>query len=203
MTPVGRVPAGKLRSVVTYMEMTERPSPESNSSLARPTLPPPGVSVSVPESMPVSTYLSLYRGVGEAWLWWERLRLSVDELADILSHPAVEVRTLFVNGALAGYSELDGRIAGEIELTFFGLMPSFIGRGLGRFLLETSVAAAWRKKPRRLWLHTCSEDHPFAASLYRRVGFRPYRTDTTLIDDPRRTGLLPVTAAPHVPMADI
>jgi GNAT superfamily N-acetyltransferase len=68
--------------------------------------------------------------------------------------------------------------ADQIELDTFGLVPRYIGQGLGGPLLTAVVQLAWREAPnaRRLWLHTSSEDHPAARPNYERRGFRLYRT---------------------------
>ena len=151
-------------------------------------------------------YRALYRAVGERWLWWERLVLGDSELAAILDDREVEVRLLRVDGEIAGYSEIDGRANdGAVEIAFLGLTPAFTGRGLGRVLLAATLRAAWTGRGtgavHRVWLHTCDHDHPDALRLYRSAGFRIVRRETMLIDDPRIGGLLPLTAAPHIPLA--
>jgi ribosomal protein S18 acetylase RimI-like enzyme len=186
--------AGRLRSLVTYLEMTAPPW------ATRPPSPSlPGIEVRRLAGLAVAEYRRLYRAVGEPWLWWERLVLSDGELAAVLAGPGVELRVLVRNGVFAGYSELDCR-AGEVEIAYFGLVPDAIGIGLGRLLLTATLVAAWARRPRLVWLHTCSEDHPGALAFYERVGFRVYRRDEVVIDDPRVSGLLPAEAAPHVPI---
>jgi GNAT superfamily N-acetyltransferase len=122
----------------------------------------------------VELYRSLYDAVGRPWHWVDRKRLSDDELARILGDPAVEVHVLRVGGEPAGYAELDRRVAGEIELAYFGLMPAFVGQGLGGYFLRWAVARAWSYAPRRVWVHTCTLDHPSALPCYLRAGFREY-----------------------------
>ena len=98
----------------------------------------------------------------------------------------------------AGYFELDRRKPGECELGFFGLMPDFIGRGLGRWLLEKAVDAAWSAPDvGRVWVHTCNLDHPRALGLYQKVGFVPFKQFEEPMRDPRLVGLpwpMPKTA---------
>ena len=82
-------------------------------------------------------------------------------LTAIVHHDDVAVYVLYAGGVPAGYSELDGRRKPEVELAYFGLVPEFIGRGLGAPFLRWTVDEAWaRHRPRRLWLHTCSLDTP-------------------------------------------
>ena len=113
------------------------------------------------------------------------------DLAAILSEPGVEIRVLRKGNAVAGYSELDRRRAGEVEIAYFGLKPAFIGLGLGHYLMEHTLRAAWATAPKRVWVHTCTEDHPGALAFYARAGFRAYRAQEVLIDDPRISGRLP------------
>lgn len=185
--------SGKLRSTITYLEMT-KPPPDAPSA-------PAGVTAERLDEVPVPLYRDLYRRVGEPWLWWERLAVSDDALAAVLNDPAVEVVLFRSDGAVIGYTELDRREPGEVEIAFFGLVPEAIGQGLGRHFFTHALALAWRDKPRRVWLHTCTEDHPKALAFYQAAGFRPCRRETIVIDDPRVIGLLPPGAAPHVPHA--
>lgn len=183
--------AGTLRSVITYLEMTKPPRYRD--------APLPGATVERVEPVPLPLYRDLYRRVGEPWLWWERLTITDDTLATVLNDPAVEVYLFRRAGEVVGYCELDRREAGAVEIVFFGLVPEAIGRGLGRRVFARVVALAWQSAPRRVWLHTCTEDHPKALRFYVAAGFRPYRRQTVFIEDPRVTGLLPPDAAPHVP----
>lgn len=200
--PVARDPAlapGKLRQVVTYMEMTQPPWGER----ALPANPPPrtDVSVALIDQVSLGDYRALHRSVGEAWLWWERPVMSDAALEAILNDPGIEIRYLYVGGEVAGFSELETGRTGEVKLAYFGVAPAFIGAGLGRYLLCETLVAAWASRPRRVWLHTCDHDHPNALAFYRRAGFRPYRIEKVVIDDPRGLGLLPADAAPQIPLA--
>ncbi|MGF1639957.1 MAG: GNAT family N-acetyltransferase [Rhodospirillales bacterium] len=199
VAPLPAPPAGKLRQVVTWLEMTAPPWGDGPP----PANPAPCGDVAVVrfDALSVADYRALQRLIGEAWLWWERLTVGDAALAALLADPGTEIRRLTVGGTVAGFSELDRRRPGEVELSFFGVAPPFIGLGLGRYLLAETLAAAWAVRPRRVWLHTCDHDHPQALGFYGRAGFRPYRRETVLIDDPRRLGLLPLDAAPHVPLA--
>ena len=69
-------------------------------------------------------------------------------------------------------------------------MPEFIGKGLGRYLLTWAVDTAWNHEPKRLWVNTNSLDHVKALALYQRCGFRPYRQEQHVMEDPRVIGLI-------------
>ena len=140
------------------------------------------------EKPTVSFYRYLYNTVGEDWLWFERRLMQDDALTALIQDPKIEIYVLYVRGAPAGYVELDCRVENDIEIAYFGLMPEFIGRGFGRYLLDWAVDEAWSKEPQRLWVHTCNLDHPKALASYQRAGFRPYKQERSLIDDPRASG---------------
>lgn len=160
--------APSLQTTVTYLEMRAAP--------ARVPCPAPagGIEVRQAQRPSVPFYRFLYDGVGASWAWFERKALSDEQLAAIIGDPLVEVHVLRVDGTPAGYAELDRRRAGEVELAYFGLMPQFIGQGLGRFLLDCAIDRAWSPGLRRLWVHTCDLDHPRALAVYQKAGFRIY-----------------------------
>ncbi|MCH7887909.1 MAG: GNAT family N-acetyltransferase [Proteobacteria bacterium] len=158
-----------LETTVTYLEMTSPPR--------RPATPAPlgKLAVMRAELPTVSFYRYLYNTVGEAWNWSERRRLDDEAMRAIIRHPEVLIYVLYAAGVPAGFAELDLRRAGEVELAYFGLTPEYVGRGLGAYLLDWAVAAAWTRKPKRVWVHTCTLDHPRALSLYQRAGFVVYK----------------------------
>src|SRR5262249_27751582 len=109
--------------------------------------------------------------------WTSRKKLSDGELAGIIEDPRVEIHVVLVEGVPAGFVEFDRRVEGEIEITQFGLMPEFIGQGLGRYFLQWAIDTAWSYTPRRLWLHTCTTDHPAALPNYLKAGFTIYKEE--------------------------
>jgi GNAT superfamily N-acetyltransferase len=177
--------AGRLSDVITYLEMTARPT--------RPTLPIPAGKLALIrlEHCTTSYYRYLYQAVGERWLWFERRVWSDEHLADVIGKPEIEIFVLYVGGVPAGYFELDRSNADEVELCYFGLVFDFIGRGYGNFLLNAAVESAWQRNPRRVWVHTCTYDHPRALGVYQRAGFSVYKRDPITFPDPRLTGALP------------
>jgi GNAT superfamily N-acetyltransferase len=163
-------PGGRrtITTVVTYLEITAPPP--------GPPRPSPCAAVEIRRAgrPSVAFYRFLYAAVGDSWTWFERRWLSDAELATLLRDPRIEVNVLWVEGVPAGYAELDNRSPPDVELAYFGLMPEFIGKGLGGYLLDWTIHHVWRKRPRRLWLHTCDLDHPRALDVYQGLGFRIY-----------------------------
>ena len=182
--PAGRIPEGKLAMVITSLEMIHPPkSPALHRS--------DKLVLLRAERPTVSFYRYLYNTVGGPWLWYERRLMSDRELLRIVHDPKVEVYVLYVAGVPAGFAELDRRQEDEVEIVYFGLIPEFIGRGLGPPLLDWVIDKAWSKRIRRVWVHTCNLDHPKASVMYQRAGFAPYDQESSLIDDPRNAGAMP------------
>jgi GNAT superfamily N-acetyltransferase len=119
----------------------------------------------------VPYYRFLYDSVGSDYNWLSRRKLSDAELAAILGDPQNEVHVLHVDGSPAGFAELVRRESDEIELVQFGLMPDFLGHGLGKWFLQWTIDKAWSYQPKRFWLHTCTLDHPAALPTYQQAGF--------------------------------
>jgi GNAT superfamily N-acetyltransferase len=130
---------------------------------------------------PVHFYRYLYETVGRPYTWVERTRMSDEALAKIVQDEKVELYVLYCEGAPAGYAELDFRKPPDCELAYFGLIPDFIGRGLGTFLLATAIDTAWSRPIERMWVHTNTLDHPRALPLYQKMGFIPYAQEKTEI----------------------
>jgi GNAT superfamily N-acetyltransferase len=188
------VPAGKIAAVVTHLEMTERPSlspdPAGAWRLRR---------VEAPD---LDWYRDLYRRIGEEWLWFSRVRMPDAELAAKVRSPGVEVHALVSEGRDEGLLELDFREPGQCEIGLFGVTAKLIGSGAGRWLMNRALELVWSRPVARLWLHTCSFDHPAALAFYQRSGFRPFRRQIEVADDPRLDGTAPRDVARHVPMIE-
>jgi GNAT superfamily N-acetyltransferase len=187
------VPAGHVASVVTYLEMTEPPAAPASDL-------PAGWSIDRVDRPDVRWYRRLFAHIGADWLWFSRLVMPEAALARLLADPAIEVTVLTVDGEAVGLAELDRRQPQEVELAFFGLAPDWVGRGAGGRLMAAALQRAWRPGPRRVWVHTCTLDHPRALGFYRHAGFRPYRQAVEIAPDPRLAGALPETAAPQIPV---
>jgi GNAT superfamily N-acetyltransferase len=174
-----------LDDVITYLEMHQRPT-------APPVLAPPSkLALIRVEDCTVSFYRYLYETVGTPWLWYERRLLDDAALDAEINAPTTEIFVLYVGGVPAGYFELDTASARETELRYFGLIPQFIGRRLGPFLLRTAIEQAWSRPIGRLWVHTRNYDHPKALGHYQRAGFVVYGRQALRFEDPRTRGILP------------
>ena len=120
--------------------------------------------------------------------------LSDNDLDKIIRDPQVEIYVLYIDGVPAGFSEINLRrrpTHGIAEIAYLGLVPTFIGRGYGNYLLNWTIDAAWQHKPRVVTVNTCTLDHPHALSFYQRSGFTIVSHKKRIIIDPRLTGVIP------------
>ncbi len=188
------VPAGKIAAVVTHLEMTAPPARRDD--------PPVNWSLRKTDAPALDWYRDIFRRVGEDWLWFSRARMSDAELAAILNAPGIEVYALVLDGRDEGLLELDFREPGQCELVYFGATAGLIGTGAARFLMNRALEIAWSRDLHRVWVHTCTFDHPSAVAFYERSGFRPFRRQIEVEDDPRLDGTAPRTAARHIPIIE-
>ena len=148
----------------------------------------------------------MYFKVGENWKWIDKRPWTDGQWRDYANDPNLRTFAGYCDGEVAGYFELNrqpkktqartpatttnrsrrlavrGQINQEdIEIAYFGLLPEFIGRGLGGALLTSAIenAWAWAPTPARVWVHTCNRDHANALANYQTRGFKIYKTVTS------------------------
>ena len=191
--PLTPVAPDQIATIVTALEMLKRPLP-------RP-LPVSPLKLALWDKPAPDKYRALFSHIGAPWLWFSRLVLDDVALSAIVHDDALRIwAVLDRQGLEVGMLELDFRIAGQCEIGYFGLVPELAGKGLGGWLMAYALANAWRKDVNRVWVHTCTLDHPSALGFYRRHGFMPYQRSVETFADPRLTGLLPLDAAAHIPI---
>ena len=183
----------QVAAVVTALEMREKPRLKP--------LPAAPLHLQRWKAPTAEKYRALFRRVGAPWLWFSRLVMDEAALVRIIHDPLVEIHAVTDRqGIEVGILELDFRKSGECELGFLGLIPELAGKGHGRWLMAQALGLAWRAGIGRVWVHTCTLDHPGALGFYRREGFTPFARSIEAFDDPRLFGILPKDAAPHVPI---
>jgi GNAT superfamily N-acetyltransferase len=126
----------------------------------------------------------LYASVGAEWWWYSRLGWDYARWLAYLDRSELETWVAYVRGTPAGYFELERQDGGDIELAYFGVMPSFIGKGIGGALLSSAVLRAWDMGAARVWVHTCTLDHPQACRNYQARGFEIFKVEDAIEDLP-------------------
>ena len=125
----------------------------------------------------------LYQLVGADWQWIDKLSWTDEQWQAFAENDNLRTWVAYYNGAPAGYYELQQQRGGDVEIAYFGLAPAFIGKGFGGYLLTRAILSAWQwEGTRRVWVHTCTLDHPGALNNYQRRGMTVYRVETEEMD---------------------
>ena len=160
----------------TYLEL------KSPGELRPAPVPRPEPRIERIDECTVSFFRYLYQEVGRAYHWTDRLSWTDEMIRAHLETPTVSVWLMSWQAAPAGYFELRKHEDDSVEIAYFGLLPDFIGRGWGKHLLTRAVESAWALGPRRVWLHTCTLDHPAALPNYLKRGFRQVRQEVYKVE---------------------
>ena len=187
------LPKGKLANVVTCLEMLAPPARQLVAF-------PADLSLQKVDGDDLASYREAFRAVGSDIMWFSRLIMADEKLRAILTNPRIDSFYLERGTETLGLLELNFDHPTDCELAYFGLVPSAIGGGLGRALMDEALRRAWSRGIKRLWVHTCTFDAPQALPFYIRSGFAPYTHMVEIHDDPRLQGKLPLQASPQVPI---
>lgn len=153
-----------------YLEMTA-----PDQLCAKPC--PGGLTIAEAELKEFRFNRYLYQLVGEPWQWTDRLRLPDDEWRRYAERDELRTWVAYYRGSIAGYYELERQDDGSVQIAYFGLAPKFVGMGFGGYLLTHALESAWNWDTHRVWVHTCTLDHPGALNNYRARGMQVYRTE--------------------------
>jgi GNAT superfamily N-acetyltransferase len=160
-----------VKEIVTYVEMTA-------SSQLIPAAPVPGLTLEpVDRSSPLVP--GILARIGAAYDWKSASRTEREWAVWFAEHTGRTFWLLSFEGEPAGMVSCELHPGGEAEIATFGLLPEFVGKGLGGFSLTLGVQQAWALAPsvNRVWLHTSTFDHPHALPNYHRRGFRTFKTE--------------------------
>ena len=160
----------------TYLEMRDF------SELNRGKLDDPRIEIQRQRECSVELFRLLYAEVGKNYHWIDRLPWTDEQIVAHLNKPENSIWLMTCDGETAGYFELRKCEDGSVELAYFGLMPQFLGRGLGKHLLTCATEQAWALGANRVWLHTCTLDDRAALPNYLKRGFKPFKTEKYVIE---------------------
>lgn len=159
------------RPIRYYFEMT------SKAELRPYTRQHPEVEIRRHHGIDLELSRRLYGGVGEPWQWNDRIDWSDEQWREYLERPGGELWIAYQSETPAGYFELTPEPDGRVELAYFGLLPAFVGQGLGGHLLTAACERAFEIGARRVWVHSSTRNHPNALANYRARGFRVFREE--------------------------
>jgi GNAT superfamily N-acetyltransferase len=174
--------AVSVRVTVTFLRMDRKPGAPAHPL-------PTGASVIRVSACSVPFYRYMYDEVGGDYVWWLRRTMPDAELAALLGDPRVSIHVLYAGGEPAGFYELDRRHKPDVNISYFGLMPHAVGKGMGSAFLRSAIDVAWDQGARGITVNTCTADHPRALPTYIRAGFKPIREARELWTVPTRLGL--------------
>jgi GNAT superfamily N-acetyltransferase len=166
----------------TYLEMHSKDELKSKHT----TLPSEVKKVEIP--LPEFNRF-LYAAVGRDWYWYDRLAWNYAQWKAWVDRPELQTWVLYLQGTPAGYFELERqgdldkqsefeKQSDDVNIAYFGLLPQFIGKGLGGYFLSVAVEKAWAFGAKRVTLNTCTLDHESALKNYLARGFKIYKQKT-------------------------
>jgi len=160
----------------TYLEMHSRDDLQPSRSND------PRIVIERMRDCAPSFYRNLYVEVGRNYYWVDRLPWTDEQIHTYLQQPEISLWLMTYESETVGYFELRRCEDGSTEIAYFGLLPAFIGRGLGKHLLTCATEQAWFDGANRVWLHTCTLDDKAAMPNYLKRGFRVFKTETYTIE---------------------
>lgn len=168
---------------IYYLEMRSptalNPKPEASKTNA-PKPDSKGITIQECKIKQPELNRFLYQFVGKDWGWTDRLPWTEEQWQAYVNQANLRTWVAYCQGAIAGYYELKHTADNSsTEIIYFGLTPQFIGQGMGGYLLTQAIQTAWQwENTRRVWVHTCSKDHPHALKNYEARGFEIYKVET-------------------------
>ena len=160
---------------ISYLEMT-------SPSELRPKRPPEtsasGVEIRAVDPPDFTVNRRFYCDVGGPWKWTDRLVWGDERWRRQIERPEIATWMALLNGVAVGYAELEKQPGDNVEISYFGLLPEFLGKNLGGWFLSETIRRAWEMDAARVWVHTCTLDHPAALANYLARGFQLYQTET-------------------------
>jgi GNAT superfamily N-acetyltransferase len=160
------------RSTIYHLEMC-------NQRDFHPKELPAGLEVKIIRPPQAALNRYFYSAVGAQWQWQDRLGWTTEEWQKYVQRVALQTCVGQMNGRDVGYFELETQDDGNLEIMYFGLLPPYIGMGLGAAFLSAAIQLAWDSPAtKRVWVHTCTEDHQHALDNYLKRGFEIFKTET-------------------------
>lgn len=169
-------PSSTIQVTRTYLEMLDP------AELQGAKLDDPLIRIEQQRHCSIELFRFLYVEVGKNYHWIDRLPWTDEDIAAHLRKPENSIWLMTYEVETAGYFELRKCEDGSVEIAYFGLMPTFMGRGLGKHLLTCATEQAWALGANRVWLHTCTLDDPAALPNYLKRGFRPFKSEKYTVE---------------------
>ena len=120
-----------------------------------------------------------YKQVGKKYQWIDRLIWDDLTWQKYTSNDNLKTYILKYNNNLAGYFELIlNKELKECEIAYFGILEEFFDKGFGGYLLSEAIKFGFDLNVKRVWVHTCTLDHPNAIKNYKSRGMKIFKNET-------------------------
>ena len=124
-----------------------------------------------------------YKQIGKSYRWIDRLVWDDVKWMNYTNNSNLETYVLTENEELIGFFELLFHLElRKCEIAYFGILDQYIGQKYGGYLLSEALKLGFRKKTKKVWLHTCSLDHKNALKNYLKRGMKIFRSETINLD---------------------
>jgi len=120
---------------------------------------------------------TFYEWVGGPWQWINKLGWTDQQWLEYVGREQLKTYVGYFSGTPIGYFEIELQPNREVMILYFGLIPEFIGKGFGGLFLSQAIDICWSYPVDRVWLHTCTLDHPTAIKNYLNRGFKVFKTE--------------------------
>ena len=125
-----------------------------------------------------------YKQVGKKHRWIDRLSWSDEKWINFTSNKNLETYVISETEDLVGFFELlHNPELKETEISYFGLLEEYIGKGIGGYALSEAIKKSFERDIKRVWLHTCTLDHPNALKNYIARGMTVFKRENIKILD--------------------
>ena len=139
------------------------------------------ISIKNPPDFQINKFF--YKQIGKSYRWIDRLIWDDLKWMNYTKNTNLEIYIMTDNEELIGFFELlfypETR---KCEIAYFGILDQYIGKKYGGYLLSEALKLGFRKKTKKVWLHTCSLDHKHALNNYLGRGMKIFKSETINID---------------------
>ena len=119
-----------------------------------------------------------YKQVGKKYQWIDRLTWTNNDWIKYVSNKNLKTYVLKQENDFVGFFELIFNIEiNECEIAYFGILEDYFNKGCGGYMLSKAIEKSFEIGAKRVWVHTCSLDHPNAIKNYISRGMKIFKTE--------------------------
>jgi len=119
----------------------------------------------------------LYKEIGKDFHWRDRLIWSDQDWYNFISRADYQLYTLRTLNDLIGYYEVLSDKEKNFEISYFGIFRKYFGKKIGSYLLSHAIKNLFNQGAKKIWVHTCTLDHPNALNNYLSRGMEVYKEE--------------------------